>query len=589
MTRSTSRSPSNGLEYKSTPTSNTTAAISNYPSRLGAQNAYQPSYVFNNNQDGLVGNGNFSKYGAAGNIIYDSPSPAPMAPRSFSGKSATYDVGIVANPTRGSSVGSTRTVHDDGVYVAPYSSVALNLRTTIDDHGRGVVHTTSTAGDGCNNFGEMRGVSFGGISGTNAIEPSRLSPIQVKEQYAPVKYVTRNELKRMESEREGREPSGGMYTYRPKGYSSGADGEDMRWPHASSTQPYGTYNRQYHQRPYDGQSNRYGNVVSPPQTTRWSNATNGRDGPRGSSFDAGNRTAGSSMRERSYKDDETLSLASSASKDNYRRQQYKQGNGNSRNASQSQTYNRLGVIEGTDVSLFGGDEISPFKYDAVRARALNQPTGGAIGVEDLPETNIKAIDVANFLALARGLKSTPSPPEYCEDAMRLLVRGTHLVKYGREGNPHERFLAIRMITPDAGPGAQIRGKHPYLVWGAHGGSAVFKERIHLSHLMKVSTGVDCSENFMKRMISKDTIEGPYLGQQKQPLQATYVFSLRFQSPTSGRTVDLLALDEQTYRCWLLVCHYFACINSDVSAIGHAIPSNTEAIKSESQRSASSKK
>ena len=58
----------------------------------------------------------------------------------------------------------------------------------------------------------------------------------------------------------------------------------------------------------------------------------------------------------------------------------------------------------------------------------------------------------------------------------------------------------------------------------------------------------------------------------------------FQSTTSARSVDVLALDEQTFRCWKMVADFFAQINT---AQGVRPPLDAESLAPDTPRSVSS--
>ena len=163
---------------------------------------------------------------------------------------------------------------------------------------------------------------------------------------------------------------------------------------------------------------------------------------------------------------------------------------------------------------------------------------------------------ASLLRQARGLsRGGPREPAYGNAAFELLQRGTYLVKYGRQGPPHERFVAMRVM-----PDAQGR-RQQYLVWATHAEAQSIQERLPVSFLVGVTKG-PLTLNFRRHLTGPALLNGPYHGSDRALLPTDFTFSLIFDDGgTIQRTVDLLALDSQTFRCWILVCEYFAAINN----------------------------
>lgn len=159
-----------------------------------------------------------------------------------------------------------------------------------------------------------------------------------------------------------------------------------------------------------------------------------------------------------------------------------------------------------------------------------------------------------MLAEICGSSSFPGIPSYGEEAFCLVNRGTYLIKYGNAG-PHERFVAVRLFQDE-----KTRTVGPYFSWQNHAEAVAVKEKFHLAHLASVSSGTH-SQNFRKYLLSNNTIQGPHVGDKKRELPTTFAFTLLFQSQTHARSVDLLALDDQTYRCWMIVMEYIIAVNS----------------------------
>jgi hypothetical protein len=184
-------------------------------------------------------------------------------------------------------------------------------------------------------------------------------------------------------------------------------------------------------------------------------------------------------------------------------------------------------------------------------------------VSDLPST----VDLTVFsqhLAFARGIDRLPAPPQFCREAFLLLHRGTYLIKYGRTGNPHERYLALRFVRDD-----RTKRMYPYLVWAIHQEAVSFKERIPMVHLVSAQAGVSGCQGFLRHMIDPTSISGPIVSGKRSVLPTTYAFSWTFQSMSQTRTVECLALDPETFRCWVLVGQYLAGVNSGAELVEEA--------------------
>jgi hypothetical protein len=184
-------------------------------------------------------------------------------------------------------------------------------------------------------------------------------------------------------------------------------------------------------------------------------------------------------------------------------------------------------------------------------------------VSELPST-VELSTVAQQLAFARGLDKIPSPPQFCREAFLLLHRGTYLIKYGRTGNPHERFLALRFVRDD-----RTKRMYPYLVWAVHQEAVSFKERIPLVHLVSASAGVAGCAGFRRYMVDQTSITGPFVNGKRSVLPCTYAFSWTFQSASQSRVVECLALDPETFQCWVLVGQYLASLNSGAELVEEA--------------------
>ena len=554
---------------------------------------------------------------------------APMS----GGRYANYTSPLSAGPNSALRATSNNNNNNDDdnytVITESRASVPGSRSSSVvnNQHSGGVYRSGSSV---YNNNNPSRSVTITGVSGTTEIEPSRVSPIHVTTRYAPVKYVTRGELRRRQKEQEaimnrrGQGMGGGGDNFASKIRYSSVPRLDSRMEEERISSGGNYYNNTNHnQTPHSpvttwgggggGSSNRYRGgaeedayanqgplpALSPGGSARYRSASNGPPRPYSSI----------------PLDDDLESIASSAAGDQRRRQQqlllsrqlaaqqqqlnhqrvfasegrggggsdyYTNGGGASqerpyyrapssngnggrsplRRSNSMHGYNRLGVHQDANNDFIDIGDGTGSVYSAAPSymppnhRKNYGPTTTAF---DLPETGVEAIHVARFLAHIRSIPSDMVPPasQYVEAAFKLLTRGTYLIKYGRQGFPHERFFAVRMVPDER----QYNGRtQPYLVWAVHGDSAVFKEKVHLGHLRGVTKGV-ASEGFTRSLVSPDIIDGPHVGQKKCTLPTTFAFSLIFKSSHAVRTVDLLALDDQTFRCWHLVFSYLAAVNN----------------------------
>jgi hypothetical protein len=223
---------------------------------------------------------------------------------------------------------------------------------------------------------------------------------------------------------------------------------------------------------------------------------------------------------------------------------------------------------GSSVSSFGR------RSSAAASRASSVPAATAA------EAETQLGQMAQALALIRGTSIRDGPPPYGGAAFALLRRGTYLIKYGRTGQPHERWFAVRM------PYEKGTGRYePYLTWALHADSAAYNERLHLAHLCEVRPGTTGVPNFERHLVDPTRIRGPYVGSQRSIVPTQFAFTLIFQSPMSVRTVDVLALDDQTFRCWMLVAGYLAAVNAAGAAASGANGYDAEMLAPDTPRSA----
>lgn len=218
-------------------------------------------------------------------------------------------------------------------------------------------------------------------------------------------------------------------------------------------------------------------------------------------------------------------------------------------------YNRLGVLR-------DGDRDRALAVGAMgpSRRAAGPPTR----LRDLTRVDLDVEDVAAYLAAMRSLPYDlmPAKPPQASEAFLVATRGTYLIKYNKNSQPHERFFALRMV-PDEATGRT----HPYLVWALHDKSAGFKARVHLSYLMQAAATTQ-SQNFQRMLTVADgprappRLVGPFAGAARCTVPTDFAMSFVFQSANTYRTVDAVALDEQTFRCWMIVMSYFAAINNN---------------------------
>ena len=410
-----------------------------------------------------------------------------------------------------------------------------------------------------------KSVAFGGVD-TRVVEPSRISPMHVEAVYAPVKYITRAELRRLTETHEqfnclgakvrsssvprldslyeqrmhaGRDfaPNGvpGRYDNGHRAQDEAPDYGEYMFRHQGPPQPLAGARRSTPPRL------RYEAAPQPQPVEQYD------QGPVYAQRRQPNYEEGEPFSQRPAEDIPDWSerhpeLMHVASPQPAAPRQYYRSPASSRGSSRGSTPAAVRPY----VAIVGPDRIS-------------------------------VTQVASMLARMRGV-SPPSAPPYAADAFVLLNRGTYLIKYPSTGNPHERFVAIRIIENELGV------PHPYFVWALHNESTTVKERIHLSLLNQVERGVG-AEGFARQLMSPTAIRGPYVGSNRAALPTTFAFTLVFRTPTICRLVNLLALDEQTYRCWLLVCDYFAAVNS--APEGAALPEGVEQMAPDTPRSRSS--
>jgi hypothetical protein len=417
-----------------------------------------------------------------------------------------------------------------------------------------------------------RGVRIGGAE-TTIVEPSRISPLLVKEAYAPVRYMSKRQLREMRgaearprglhvrqssvprldawmeeqqraawAEEQNAMQGGSLYNpSRPLQPLQLPHGGREFWPNGGEDEPVsGVAARSGRSTP----NSRTGSATRPvgQQIPAY------RQLPP-EAFDGGAQVAQEDL------DDERWDSISQRSS------QYAGGHGR---------YN-------------GGGAAGPYAMSPQPRQP--QPRGFVAGtrsasqvttIDHLPNT-LHVVDMAEHIAFARRVTYIPQPPPHCQDAFRLLFRGTYLIKYGRQGPPHERFVAMRLVESE-----RSRQPEPFLVWATHAEAASFKERIHLALLVEVVPGLQSPNNkFLRHLISNQTIAGPSLGGKKSILPTLLAFTLVFAGGDQRRTLDCLCLDEQTYHCWLMVCQYFASVNK-----GGQAPIDVETMAPDTPRSMS---
>jgi hypothetical protein len=224
-------------------------------------------------------------------------------------------------------------------------------------------------------------------------------------------------------------------------------------------------------------------------------------------------------------------------------QQIQQYAHNHRSISQHSQGGRSPSLNSNAVRYYNGGAHNPMSID--RYNAMPNVDGDEMVTR-----------FAACLAQVRGIERIPEPPAYCGAAMRLLLRGTYLVHYGGRV-PHERYFMLRMLKDERGR------SQPYFTWSLHQDSSTYTERIHLAHLAGVGRGTS-SPRFQRHHVDPAHLRGPFVGDEPSIVGCKYAFSFVFQSKSANRQVDVLALDDQTFRCWLLVCDYLADVNANAA-------------------------
>jgi hypothetical protein len=430
-------------------------------------------------------------------------------------------------------------------------------------NGGGIRVGASPSSVAAENPSSRRGVSIGG-SETTLIEPSRVSPLLVREAYAPVRYMSKRQLREMRSERYDeprpvRMQRQGSVPQLDAWMEDQLRAEQMQQQYRSVQAPRPAPRQlQPLQLPHGGRefwpNGGEGEADETPHTRGSARATpNSRSGsafrnayPRGRPAADPNEAAGVQQDD----DDERWDSISQRS---------------------------------SQYSAYRGQQPQRYAVSSQHHRGggASSPSGAPLHVttlDHLPNA-VHVVDMAERIAFARRISRIPQPPPQCQDAFRLLFRGTYLIKYGRQGPPHERFLAMRLVENEL-----TRRPEPFLVWATHSEAASFKERIHLALLVDVVPGLQSPGNkFARHLITNQTIAGPSLGGKKSVLPTSFVFSMIFSGGDRRRTLDCLCLDEQTYHCWLMVCQYFASINNGG---GQLAPDTVEAMEPDTPRSVS---
>lgn len=393
-----------------------------------------------------------------------------------------------------------------------------------------------------------RGVSIGG-SETTFIEPSRVSPLLVREAYAPVRYMSKRQVRQMRNERYD-EPR--QMRMQRQGSVPQLDAwmeDQLRAEQLQQQQQQAQFRVQS---PQQHHAPRQMQPLQLPHGGRefW---PNGGDGELPHDASPATMARGGSAR----------STPNSRSGSAYR-------NAYPRGRPAADPYDATVVHQDDDDERWDSISQRSSQYSAYRGGGGGYPQqprynggGGAAlqqqqvtTLDQLPNV-VHVVDMAERIAFARRIPRIPQPPPQCQDAFRLLFRGTYLIKYGRQGPPHERFLAMRLVENEL-----THRPEPFLVWATHAEAASFKERLHLALLTDVVPGLQSPGNkFLRHLVTNQTIAGPSLGGKKSVLPTNFVFSLVFSGGDRRRTLDCLCLDEQTYHCWLMVCQYFASINN----------------------------
>lgn len=415
-------------------------------------------------------------------------------------------------------------------------------------------HPSATRG--AESISQKRGVSIGGAE-TTLFEPSRVSPLLVREAYAPVRYMSKRQLREMR-ENEARPRSlhvrqssvprlDAWMEEQQRAILEEKRERERRWTMPEPENFCQPRQLQPLQLPHGGREfwPHGGQEGGDPSGGR-----SGRSTPNSRSGSAYRPSSSQRMRPIRQVPAEHFSDGTAVPQDDEDDVDDERWDSVSQRSSQYSTtmmmHNQRGAMNAPQQGY-------PPAHNVAAARNQQQHV---TTLDHLPN-DVHVIDVAERIAFARRITSVPKPPPHCQDAFRLLFRGTYLIKYGRQGPPHERFLAVRLVETEI-----TRQPEPFLVWATHSEAASFKERIHLALLVDVVPGLQSPGNkFIRHLVSNQTIAGPSLGGKKSVLPTTFVFSLVFAGGDRRRTLDCLCLDEQTYHCWLMVCQYFASINN----------------------------
>lgn len=397
----------------------------------------------------------------------------------------------------------------------------------------------------------VKSVRIGGISNTTMVEPSRISPLKVLDVYAPVRYVSKRELRAMRAQRPVHEDD----LTRHIRHSSVPRLDSLQYE-AQQMHQQRHSGREFHAAAAGGTNS--GNRAMSPSQPQMNNGMGRSSAPR----------TGSAQSRRGATNSPTATRRSSSSNNNNNRsplpRRHYVEEDNVEEDEGDDDYDEDMAHSDLQPFTHGGPAYyhhhppqRPAPYPYSNGAANHPITTTTTTLDQLPNT-LHVFRMAELIAFSRRSTVIPEIPSMCQEAFRLLHRGTYLIKYGRQGVPHERFVAMRIVEDEARHVPQ-----PYLVWSVHAEAASFKERLHLSFLTDVLIGTQ-SFGFQRHMQGPNVIAGPTVRGKRCAVPATYAFSLVFQSNTQKRSVDLLALDDQTYHAWLLVCQYFADINR-----GHA--------------------
>ena len=438
-----------------------------------------------------------------------------------------------------------------GVGPMEWARTSRRSETSYNEQGR--------EGSGSRGGIAPKSVTIGGID-LREVEPSRLSPLHVHDVYAPIRYVSKRELRAM----------------REKAVASNSAGFTDRIRHSSVPRLDAMAEQRLHSgRAFAADADDASSF--PPHSER--------------SISAGRYSQHSDHDEVMFRSQAPLVYANMQQQQQQQQQQRVQGSQPTlryipSEYPQSGSASQMGDDDTRSLSNAGGsyyyDELprSGSGYGSDYGRRSSQPAAQRY-YQPQPPTTVhdlsSSIDLETFtqyLAFARGIATMPAPPQFCREAFLLLQRGTYLVKYGRTGNPHERYLALRLVRDD-----RTKRVFPYLVWALHQDAVSFKERIPLVHLMHAQAGVSGCHGFQRHMIDQTSISGPIVSGKRSVLPTTYAFSWTFESISQTRTVECLALDQETFRCWMLVGQYFAAVNS-----GSALVEEAETLAPDTPRS-----